>query len=222
MKETKVKINLDDEEKPKLKDKFIEDRENTKLRLENSKLQIELLQEKVKRLENQNIPLNTPESAKEQQTIKEEKAIEKPISHIQEASLVAQIPISTSKEAPVIKKPKPKKESKGILLKISKVIMTLAVLGISFILIYSVILRGWKAIIWQISLPIGIISSLILTILFYLIVLRERKVVELKYCPKCNDKLSKGKIIESETEMKQLYKCLNPDCDYIDIVAFEK
>lgn len=207
---------------------FDEERENTKLRLENSKLQIELLQEKVKRLENQNIPLNTPESIKEPQIIKEEKAKENTVvidSNIdktkQEASLVAQIPISASKEVPVLKKAKFNPNKYSIILPILKIITTIALfIGAGA----GAYLFLWKYIGLSnpYSIPISVGFSCVVTISFYLIFFIQKgkqKINSLDnisqylvYCPYCNSKLTKGKLKEDEKNFSQIYKCKNNEC----------
>lgn len=217
MKENKV-IDLA-EEKPS---KFKEERETSKLRLENSKLQIELLQEKVKRLELQNQPINSVESREEPNTIKEEKVIDNQLGakgiHIQEASLAPQVPILKVKEAPVSKKIK---KNKGTLFKLSKFGISIGISALAFCLIYSYILRTWIGLIVKLSLPIGIIASIGVGIGSYIAFFREKPVLTLKDCPKCGAGLVKGKLQTKENKLEQLHKCLNPDCDYIDNVEFE-
>ena len=44
---------------------------------------------------------------------------------------------------------------------------------------------------------------------------------EMKRCPQCNSKLTKGKVINDNDSMKQLIKCRNPNCSYLKEYVFE-
>lgn len=43
-----------------------------------------------------------------------------------------------------------------------------------------------------------------------------------KLCPKCSYRVQKGAVLEDEKFLRQIYKCKNPNCNYIEEIKFDR